>query len=54
MALSGGFIVGGLLIAKWGLGKNPLATMFIANVCIWLASALFTIQSSIALRPSGC
>jgi DHA3 family multidrug efflux protein-like MFS transporter len=51
--LSGAFIVGGLLIAKWGLGKNPLATMFIANVCIWLASALFAIQSSVVLLTAG-
>ena len=51
--LSGAFIVGGLLIAKWGLGKDPLATMFIANVCIWLASALFAIQSSVVLLTAG-
>ena len=51
--LSCGFIVGGLFIAKFGLGKNPLATMFAANICIWIVSSVFTIQPSIVLLTMG-
>lgn len=31
---STGFIIGGLLIAKFGLGKNPVRTLFLANVVV--------------------
>jgi DHA3 family multidrug efflux protein-like MFS transporter len=51
--LSCGFIVGGLIIAKRGLGKNPLFAMFAANVCIWTISSFFTIQPSILLLSAG-
>lgn len=48
-----GFIVGGLVIAKYGLGKNPLVAMFIANIIIWIISALFTMNPSIILFAVG-
>lgn len=51
--LSCGFIIGGICIAKWGLGKNPLRAMFGANICIWAISSLFTIQPSIVLLVGG-
>lgn len=51
--LSCGFIVGGLYIAKFGLGKNPLFAMFAANIVIWVISSVFTIQSSIVLLSIG-
>jgi len=51
--LSCGFIVGGLFIAKWGLGKNPLFAMFAANITIWIISSVFTIQPSIVLLCVG-
>jgi len=51
--LSCGFIVGGLFIAKFGLGKNPLFAMFAANICIWIISSVFTIQPSIILLAVG-
>jgi DHA3 family multidrug efflux protein-like MFS transporter len=51
--LSVGFIVGGLAIAKWGLGSNPLRALFAANIGIWVISSLFTIQPSIVLLTSG-
>jgi DHA3 family multidrug efflux protein-like MFS transporter len=51
--LSTGFIVGGLVIAKYGLGKNPLVAMFAANIIIWIISAIFTIQPSIILLGVG-
>jgi DHA3 family multidrug efflux protein-like MFS transporter len=51
--LSCGFIVGGLFISRYGLGKNPLRAMFTANITIWVISALFTIQPSIMLLCIG-
>ena len=51
--ISCGFIVGGLVIAKYGLGKNPLVAMFTANIIIWIISAVFTIQPSITLLSVG-
>jgi MFS transporter, DHA3 family, multidrug efflux protein len=34
--LSLGFIVGGLAVAKWGLGKSPLRSLFLANIVMWV------------------
>jgi DHA3 family multidrug efflux protein-like MFS transporter len=51
--LSLGFIVGGLAIARWGLGRNPLWALFAANLCIWSISSVFTIRPSIALLSAG-
>lgn len=51
--LSCGFIFGGLYIAKFGLGKNPLFAMFAANIIIWIISSVFTIQPSILLLSVG-
>jgi MFS transporter, DHA3 family, multidrug efflux protein len=51
--ISCGFILGGLFIAKYGLGKNPLFAMFAANIIIWIISAVFTIQPSIILLAVG-
>ncbi|MBP7057104.1 MFS transporter [Candidatus Gracilibacteria bacterium] len=51
--LSTGFIMGGLIIAKVGLGKNPLRSMFLANIVIWCVSCVFTLQPSIGLLTVG-
>ncbi|MCC6626290.1 MAG: MFS transporter [Chloroflexi bacterium] len=45
--LSLGFIVGGLAIARWGLGRSPLRAMFLANIVIWTISIFFTVIPSI-------
>lgn len=41
---STGFIIGGLAIAKFGLGSNPIRTMLYAVVVMGLLGALFTIR----------
>jgi DHA3 family multidrug efflux protein-like MFS transporter len=41
---STGFIIGGLAIAKFGLGKNPIRTMLYAVIGMGLLGALFTIR----------
>lgn len=51
--LSLAFIVGGAIIAKKGLGKNPLRSLFLANITIWTISIFFTIQPSIILLAVG-
>ncbi|MBW4538408.1 MAG: MFS transporter [Myxacorys chilensis ATA2-1-KO14] len=51
--LSLGFIVGGLVVAKVGLGKSPLRTLFLANIVMWIIAMFFTIQASIVLLAIG-
>lgn len=51
--MSFGFIFGGLFISKWGLGKNPLATLFRVNIIIWFVCIIFPIQASIVLLAIG-
>ncbi len=51
--LSFGFIFGGMAISKWGLGKNPLRTLFRVNMIIWLSCMVFPIQPSIILLTFG-
>lgn len=51
--LSLAFIIGGVLIAKFGLGKNPLSTMFKINIITWTVCIFFTIQASIVLLGIG-
>lgn len=51
--LSLGLIIGGVFVAKKGLGKTPLRTMFVVNIIIWTVCIFFTIQSSIILLTVG-
>ncbi len=51
--LSFGFIFGGLYIAKKGLGKNPLKTLFLINIIIWSSCMIFPLQPSIILLSLG-
>lgn len=51
--LSTGFIVGGLLIARFGLGRRPLRVLFGANLVIWAVCSVMTIQASLILLLVG-
>jgi DHA3 family multidrug efflux protein-like MFS transporter len=51
--LSLGFIVGGLVVARKGLGKSPLQTLFLANIVMWTICIFFTVQASIVLLTIG-
>ncbi len=51
--LSLGFIVGGLAVARRGLGQSPLRTLFLANIAMWMIAAVFTLQSSLILLTVG-
>lgn len=41
---SSGFIIGGLLVAKFGLGRNPIRTMLLLVVLMGILGAMFTIR----------
>lgn len=51
--LSLGFIFGGLVVARKGLGKSPLQTLFLSNIVMWTIAIFFTIQASIVLLTIG-
>jgi MFS transporter, DHA3 family, multidrug efflux protein len=42
-----GFIVGGILVARRGLGVNPARTLLLANVVMWSVTIVFPIRSEI-------
>ncbi len=48
-----GFVVGGILIAKFGLGKNPLKTLLRLAIIMGLLGALFTIREWWWLYAAG-
>ncbi len=48
------FILSGALIARTGLGANPVRTLLLVNLIVWAVAALFTVQSSIILLTIGC
>jgi MFS transporter, DHA3 family, multidrug efflux protein len=52
-ALSTCFIVGGLAVAKTGLGKNPVRLLLLVNVAFWSVTCLFPLQASVILLAAG-
>jgi DHA3 family multidrug efflux protein-like MFS transporter len=51
--ISTAFIISGFVIAKTGLGKNPLRTLLLVNCITWTVCCVFTIQPSIWLLAGG-
>jgi DHA3 family multidrug efflux protein-like MFS transporter len=51
--ISTAFIISGLVIARTGLGKNPLRTLLLVNMITWAVCCVFTIQPSIWLLAGG-
>lgn len=51
--LSTGFIVGGLVISRRGLGSNPLRALLLGNVVLWSICSVFALRSSIVLLAVG-
>ncbi len=51
--LSTGFIIGGVLISKYGLGKNPIRTLFQANAIAWTGAMLFTVPNITIIFLAG-
>jgi DHA3 family multidrug efflux protein-like MFS transporter len=50
---STGYIIGGLVIARFGLGRNPIRTMLIAVVGMGLLGAFFTVRDWWWLYAAG-
>lgn len=48
-----GFIVGGIVIARFGLGRNPIRTMLLVVAGMGLLGALFTIREWWLLYAAG-
>jgi MFS transporter, DHA3 family, multidrug efflux protein len=44
-----GFIIGGLLVSRKGIGKKPLRTLFLINICSWSLCILFPLQPWVVL-----
>jgi MFS transporter, DHA3 family, multidrug efflux protein len=42
-----GFIVGGIVVARRGLGANPVRTLLVANLVMWTVTIVFPIRSEI-------
>lgn len=51
--LSFGFIVGGTVVARFGLGVRPLRSLMAANALMWVVGAVFTVRESIPLLAAG-
>jgi MFS transporter, DHA3 family, multidrug efflux protein len=52
-ALSAFFIIGGLAVAKTGLGKNPVRLLLLVNLAFWTVTCLFPLRSSVILLAAG-
>ena len=50
---STGFLVGGALVARWGLGANPMRTMLLVVVAMGAVGAVFVIRESVWLYILG-
>ena len=51
--MSAGFVVGGIVVARRGLGTQPVRALLLANVAMWTICVLFPIRSSIVLLTIG-
>jgi DHA3 family multidrug efflux protein-like MFS transporter len=52
--LSTAFIIGGLAVARFGLGPNPVRLIVVLNLVNWVMCSVFTLQASIVLLAVGC
>jgi DHA3 family multidrug efflux protein-like MFS transporter len=47
------FIVGGLIVVKFGLGRSPLRIIILGNIANWVVCGTFALRSSIVLLVIG-
>jgi DHA3 family multidrug efflux protein-like MFS transporter len=52
-ALSTGVIIGGLLVAKVGLGPSPVKTLLVVNLVLWSTTILFPLRESLVVLAVG-
>ena len=51
--LSAFVIVGGLVVARVGLGSNPVRTLLLVNLVMWTVTLMFPLRSSILMLAVG-
>ena len=51
--ISMAFIAGGLVVAKFGLGRNALRVVLVGNLVNWAVCAVFAVRSSIVMLTIG-
>lgn len=51
--VSFGFMLGGLWVARFGLGAQPLRSLLLANVLMWAVGIVFTLRENIWLTVVG-
>jgi len=52
-ALSTGIIIGGIAVARFGLGSNPVRVLLLVNIVLWTVTVLFPLRSSIVMLTAG-
>jgi MFS transporter, DHA3 family, multidrug efflux protein len=50
---SAGFIIGGVIVARRGLGARPVRILLLANIAMWTVTILFPTRSSIIMLTIG-
>jgi MFS transporter, DHA3 family, multidrug efflux protein len=51
--ISMAFIIGGVAVARFGLGSNPLRVVLIGNLVNWAVCSVFALRSSIVMLTVG-
>ncbi|MBA8794697.1 DHA3 family multidrug efflux protein-like MFS transporter [Friedmanniella endophytica] len=51
--LSTGVIIGGLAVARTGLGTNPVRLLLVINLVLWTVTMAFPLRSSVVLLAAG-
>lgn len=51
--LSFGFLLGGAVVTRFGLGSNPVRALLLANLFMWTVAVGFTLRESIVLTAIG-
>ncbi len=46
-------VVGGLLVARFGLGRRPMRVLITANVAVWIVASVFSVRTSVAATGIG-
>jgi MFS transporter, DHA3 family, multidrug efflux protein len=50
---SAGFIIGGVIVARRGLGAHPVRALLLTNLAMWSLTVAFPVRSSIILLTAG-
>lgn len=51
--LSTGFIIGGLLVARFGVGRKPVRAILVGNLILWIITIGFPLATSVLLLAIG-